>query len=195
MSMGIRSGTAVWLAIALATYTPASAQTASWLDRPLEPWHRAGTAVPASGKQTANDAAAIKKCALGTPAASAPMDAVARAGWVPFLHQDRALARGDVEVIAGLTTVTPSCEPVGFNLFVFVGGRFAGSLSPGPMTSHRDGAIGAVRLAADDRLTAEFERYTQGDSECCPSSRVRVTYRIDRGATPMVQATGIDKLR
>jgi len=210
MSIGTRSGPAVWLAVALVTFTLSSAQTAGsgvrlqadrvdghgeWLDRPLEPWHRAGAAVPPSGKQATSDAA-IKTCALGTPASATQADAaVARAGWVPFLHQDRATTRGDVEVIAGLTGVTTLCEPVGFNLFVFVGNRFAGTLSPGPMTAHHDGAIGAVRLATDDRLTAEFERYAPGDSDCCPSSRVRVTYRIDRGATPMVQATSVEKLR
>ena len=63
--------------------------------------------------------------------ASAAAQAVRSAGWVPFLHFDRAIARDDIEVLGGMTAATsPGCEPTMFNLFVFVGGTFAGTISP-----------------------------------------------------------------
>ena len=74
-----------------------------------------------------------------------------------------------------------------YNLFVFVGGTFAGVLSPTPMTSRLDGSSGAVRLPLPN-ITAEFARYTTTDPLCCPSSRVTVRYRIDRSAAGPVVA-------
>ncbi len=72
------------------------------------------------------------------------------------------------------------CRPATFHVFVFVGGRFAGTLSPEPMTSRLDGSIGAVRIISADLITAEFARYRAQDPLCCPSSRVSVRFRIDR---------------
>jgi hypothetical protein len=90
----------------------------------------------------------------------------------------------------------PACEPTAFNLFVFVGGRFAGALSPSAMATARDGVAGAVRLASADSLTAEFARFTAADSECCPSSVVRVSYRIVKsGPGPVLEAVEVRKVR
>jgi hypothetical protein len=116
---------------------------------------------------------------------------------MPYLHLDRAIALDEVEVIAGMGAAGPGCMPEMYNLFVFVSGTFAGTLSPVPMTPNRDGEAGAVRIGSADRLTAEFARYAPGDPECCPSSRVRVTYRIERadGKPPMVLATEIRRIR
>ena len=71
------------------------------------------------------------------------------------------------------------CRPTQYNVFVFVDGRFAGTLSPVLMDSRFDGSSGAVRLPLPN-VTAEFARYTPNDPMCCPSSRVTVRYRIDR---------------
>ena len=67
-----------------------------------------------------------------------------------YRHLDQLLEKGDVEVIGGMTGATPGCEPTLFNLFVFVGGRFAGTVSPTRMMPSRDGAAGAVRIISDD---------------------------------------------
>ena len=64
-------------------------------------------------------------------------------------------------------------------MYVFVGGRYAGALSPQVMTPGTDASAGAVRFT-DDGITVEFARYKPGDSTCCPTSRVAVRYRIDR---------------
>jgi len=78
------------------------------------------------------------------------------------------------------------CRPIQYNVFVFVGGRFAGSVSPAMMTSRLDAASGMMTLTAET-LTTEFLRYTDADPLCCPSSRVSAQYRIDRsGQTPLL---------
>lgn len=168
------------------------AQTASWLDRPLDGWNTPAMAVPPAPPRAAGLDAALKTCATPVPAPSPAVSAVARAGWTPFLHQDRALTRDDVEIVAGLTSLTSICEADRFNLFVFTGGRFAGTLSPAPMHANRDGVAGAVRIAGAETITAEFGRYAAGDSECCPTSRVRVTYALTRGPNPAVHPTSLD---
>ena len=81
------------------------------------------------------------------------------------------------------------------NLFVFVGGTFAGVLSPATMTSRLDASSGVVRLPLPN-ITAEFARYTATDPLCCPSSRVTVRYRIDRTAAgPVVLPVEIKTTR
>jgi hypothetical protein len=137
-----------------------------------------------------------KRC--GTPRAASPesIAALGRARWVPFLHLDQAISRNGIEVVGGMTAATPGCEPTAFNLFVFVGGQFAGTLSQTAMNPTRDGAAGAVRITGADTLTAEFARYKPGDAECCPSSRDRVGYRIEKtGAGPTLVQTDTRQLR
>lgn len=117
-------------------------------------------------------------------------DALSKAGWVPFLHQDRSITRDDIDIVGGMSAASAGCEATVFNLFVFAAGSYAGTISPTAMTTARDGVVGAVRLTGPDALTAEFARYTPKDTECCPSSRVRVTYRIERsGGRPLLVAT------
>ena len=79
------------------------------------------------------------------------------------------------------------CRPADFNVFVFVNGRLAGTLSPDAMVSRTDGSIGGgVRLGPDDTIVADFSRFAREDPLCCPSRRVTVAYRIDRSAKPPV---------
>ena len=164
--------------------TTVSAQSdASWLDRPLAAWSEAPGAVPPARAGTESHSALQRRCGSSSLTASASAQALRNAGWVAFLHFDRAIARDDIEALGGMTAATsPGCEPATFNLFVFVGGTFAGTISPIVMGQGRDGVAGAVRTAAD-ALTAEFARDTAKDAECCPSSRVRVTYRIERAGS------------
>ena len=109
---------------------------------------------------------------------------------MPFLHLDQAIASNNIEVLGRVTGATPGCEPLSINLFVFAGGVFAGTVSPVMMAPTRDGAAGAGRITGADALGVEFARYVAGDSECCPSSRVRVSFKINRGGTdPTLVAT------
>jgi hypothetical protein len=169
-------------ALALLCGAVATAQTA-WLDRPLTGWHAAGAPLPKGTADAAARADALKRCKL-QPASTAADRALEAAGWIPQPHLDRRLISNDVEdieIVAGFSALDAGCAPAAFNLFVFVGGRFAGTLSPGSMTPRRDASVGPVRFV-NDGISAEFARYKPGDADCCPSARVAVQYRIDRSA-------------
>lgn len=155
--------------------------SASWLDRPLLPWNEVAAGLAAPERSEERPETLEARCGVTALAASGPAAMLRAAGWTPFLHLDQSIARGDVEVIGGMSGAGSNCAPTAFNLFVFVDGRFAGTLSPATMVPGRDGAAGAVRLTGADTLTAEFARFGPSDPECCPSSRVRVSYRIDKG--------------
>jgi hypothetical protein len=180
----------VLLAAALA------AQSGSWLDRPLTKWNAAGATMPAPPASQEARAPLARRCASLVASGSAVDALVTKAGWVPLLHLDRRISRDDVEVVGGMAAAGPACDPTVFNLFVFVGGRFAGTLSPASMCTSRDGAAGSVRLTGPDAMTTEFARYTAADSECCPSSVVRVSYRLNRaGAATVLEAVEARRVR
>ena len=206
--------------LVLAAGTVASAQSAGWLDRPMTLWNLPGAELPAPPAAAEARDALVRRCRLQPPADALELDSlrpgragsaakagsaanvtttdtvVAKAGWMPFLHVDRRIVRDDIEIIGGMSAATASCDPAAYNLFVFVGGRFAGMLSPIVMTSRRDGAVGAVRITGADTITAEFARYVSTDPDCCPSSHVRVTYRIDRtGVGPVLAALEARQVR
>jgi LppP/LprE lipoprotein len=178
----------------------ASAQPppASWLDRPAASWNKAGDKVPApagvpSGGESRS--AILTRCKLMPPQSTAPERAVDAAGWIPFWNFDQQLVRDDVEIVGGMSGADGMCRPTSYNLFVFVAGRFAGVLSPAPMSSRLDSSSGAVRMPLPN-ITADFARYTSTDPLCCPSSHVRVTYRVDRTAAgPVVVPTEIKATR
>jgi hypothetical protein len=159
----------------------------SWLDRPLANWNEPAKALPRGMPTGETIAELITRCDLPIPRDSAAARTLAASGWLPYHHVDRQIVQRDVEIIAGMIEADGMCRPMAFNVFVFVGGRLAGTLSPLLMTSRGDGAIGAVRLAPDDVIVAEFARYTHSDALCCPSGRASVRHRIDRtGPQPVV---------
>jgi hypothetical protein len=138
-----------------------------------------------------------KRCGLlpvlrGTPGERA----VADAGWLPFHMFDRQIVQRDVEIVGGMAGADGMCRPADFNVFVFVNGKLAGTLSPEDMVSRLDGSISVVRLADDDTIAAEFARYAVPDPLCCPSARVTVRYRIDRKTTlPVVVPVSVQPTR
>jgi hypothetical protein len=170
------------------------AQSTHWLDQPLQNWNRAGAALPAG----AADAAAVKetrgRCRLPVSESHGGR-ALTSAGWIAQPHLDRELVKDEIEIVSGAASLDGACAPQAFNLFVFVAGRFAGTLSPSPMSPGADGYAGPVRFAGDG-ISAEFARYKSGDATCCPSARVAVQYRIDNtSATPSVVPIGVRTTR
>ena len=163
----------------------------------LEQSRRKSSAAPvATGGIQEGRTGLLQRCKLAVNAKTPSESAIANAGWIPFRLFDREIVRGDVEIVGGMAGADGMCRPAPFNVFVFVGGRFAGTLSPTPMTSRLDGSIGAARLVEDDLVSAEFVRYGPDDPLCCPSSRVTVRYRIDRAATqPVVTPLDVRKTR
>jgi hypothetical protein len=167
----------------------------NWLDRPLAGWNTSGMPLPKISYQYKSRSETTERCHLSTPVgATSIVRSLTDAGWIAFLNFDQKLVRDDVEVMGGMTDADGLCRPTGYNLFVFVGGRFAGTLSPSTMDSRLDGSSGAVRITAADTITADFSRYAPADALCCPSSRVTVYYHIDRsGPKPVVVPTDIRK--
>lgn len=182
--VGLHASFATWLSLAtlllVTASAPAAAQPAAgaWLDRALTNWNGAGQALPRAPGGDEATAAVIARCKLTPPQATAAERALADTGWIPFWNVDQQLVREGVEVVGGMRAADGMCRPALYNLFVFVGGRFAGTLSPQLMSSRLDAASGAVRLAPP-RVSAEFSRYMPTDPLCCPSSRVTVRYQIE----------------
>jgi hypothetical protein len=135
--------------------------------------------VPAAPAGTETTASIITRCKLTPPRSTPAERAVEAAGWIPFWNFDQQLVRDDVEIVGGMRGADGMCRPEEYNLFAFVGGRFAGVLSPLPMSSRVDSSSGAVRIPLP-AITADFVRYASTDALCCPSARVSVRYRIDR---------------
>ena len=163
----------------------------SWLDQPLANWNKPGAALPKPPAARESRADLLKRCQW-TPRKSTPAErALADAGWIPMLYMDRQLVQGDLEIIDGTSEADSQCQPATFNIFVFLAGRFVGTLSPDLMTSRRDGSPGAVRILANDAITAEFLRFRDRDPECCPSSHMAVRFQIDR-TSPVPSIAPVD---
>jgi hypothetical protein len=178
----MRSTPFVWLATATlalsAAHAVPSAQGTAWLDRPLQNWNKAGGTVPRGAADKSDHDDAAERC-QAKPRQTPGARATASAGWVPQLHLDRELIKGDLELVGAVSGLDDMCAPVDYNVFVFVGGIYAGALSPNVMKPGTDASAGVVRFV-EDGITVEFARYKPGDSTCCPTSRVAVRYRIDR---------------
>jgi hypothetical protein len=187
--MACRSALALTVGTLLLTVPQAAAQNSptSWLDRALASWNTAGDPVPIAPAADEAKQSVVTRCQLTPPRSTSAERAVDAAGWIPFWNFDQQLVREDVEIVGGMRGADGMCRPVLYNLFVFVGGRFAGVLSPTSMASRLDSSSGVVRLPLPI-ITAEFARYTATDALCCPSLRVTVRYRIDRTAAGSVVA-------
>jgi len=167
-----------------------------WLDRPLSNWNVAPMALASPATASETVAAVARRCDAAGPRETAAERALADAGWLPFHFTDRQIVQGDVEIVAGMSGADGMCRPMNFNIFVFVEGRLAGTLSPSPMTSRSDGVAGAVRLAGDETVSAEYSRYADKDALCCPSGRVTVRFKLDRtGPVPLIVPLSLQSTR
>jgi len=92
----------------------------------------------------------------------------------------RTVDSGKIRVIVGAANYDGMCRPLQFQEFVFVRGIFAGTLSPVPMDSRTDGALGRVTVQADGRVQAEYLRYGAADPLCCPSRITTVVFEIEK---------------
>jgi hypothetical protein len=81
-------------------------------------------------------------------------------------------------VIQGAAGYDGMCRPRAYQDFVFLGGAFAGTLSPRTMDARADGALNRVTLQEGRRLVAEYARYTAADALCCPSRTTSVVFEI-----------------
>lgn len=87
-----------------------------------------------------------------------------------------------VTIVTGASDADGMCRPWNYQIFVFSRDRFAGTISPYPMSSRQDGSAWGVSVGIPRGdttiLTANFNRYTDEDPLCCPSSTTVVRYRL-----------------
>jgi hypothetical protein len=170
--------------IALAVVLGSSPAAAAWLDAGApDPWNRAGIAVPRAPQGHGND---DPRCRMGERPPESPEEReLAARGWRLFRGY---LGGFGLRVVWALSAYDGMCRPMGYQVFVFAGGAFAGTIAPDPMASRTDGAAVGVDLFGPAggnggaRIVATFNRYAPGDPLCCPSRTTTVQYRIDRQA-------------
>lgn len=151
---------------------------ATWLDTQPQPWNVPGAAVSA-----APPIPGIAPPGCGTQERSAASDEesqLAAAGW-HLENYWQAQRAGNTFLVLATAYYDGMCRPWQFNAFVFVDGRFAGTLSPVAMNSRFDGVLNlAPKLTSQATIEAAFTRYAESDPLCCPSRpQTLVSYRIE----------------
>jgi LppP/LprE lipoprotein len=156
----------------------AAAVSGDWLDMTLSAWNEAGASLP-KAPEPKGDSPTDPRCAGPVRSPETPAErAVAAAGWFLF---GKARVAGATTVLLAEASVDGMCRPWDYQGFVFVGRRFAGTLSPGLMDSRADGALSEVRVTSPTEIEAVFLRYVDADPLCCPSRLSTVRYRVERG--------------
>jgi hypothetical protein len=167
----------------------AQEQWSFWLDEPLANWNKAGAPIPKAPNKL--PPLEISRChPLSRKPATREDRAAAKAGWVLFGAVDTF---SGTTIVMGESGVDGMCRPLGYQVFVFVDGHFAGTLSPHPMNSREDGSLQPVELYRPDNLLGRFSRYKESDPLCCPSAVSTVGFEIVRGASgPLVIPKNVD---
>jgi hypothetical protein len=84
------------------------------------------------------------------------------------------------------------CRPDLYQDFVFVNGKFAGTISPTLMNARSDGGAVKIAFPAAVKILVEFSRFTDKDPLCCPSRISEGTFEIRyEGGKPVVVLTGV----
>jgi heat shock protein HslJ len=163
----------------------------SWLDRPITNWNREGSSLPRLPRPPADadNLPTADRCREQVRQPASPGEnAVARNGWMIYGPVE---TNGMTTVFLAMSAADGMCRPLGYQAFVYVEGRYAGTLSPTAMDSRTDGALTSVHLASSTSLVAEFARYSATDALCCPSANSAVQYRIRYDEVPDLVATGV----
>jgi hypothetical protein len=170
----------------------AQPRAGAWLDAPLNNWNTRLTTIP---RATIAKGAPVMdpRCTDTQRSGHSPEDkALTAAGWKLFGEQQQF---EDVSLVMALTTADGMCRPIGYQGFVFVGGKLAGTVSPKPMDARMDGSSAPIHLTSTSTLTVGFNRYTDADAMCCPSKRQIVTYKIERtGPRPLLVPRDVSAL-
>jgi hypothetical protein len=164
------------------------------LSQPVAPWNVPGLPVPAA-PPPANPASAATaprqiqaRCGdRYRPPETAEDAQVVAAGWTLL---GGASAGWDVRVVRGVTDVDERCQPVIYQDLVFVGGLFAGTISPARLTRGEDGDLWARVLASPNHLVTEFAQYYPENPRCCPAGVVALDLQLQRPGGPAVVTPG-----
>lgn len=166
---------------------PSQSLADSWLDQPKLPaWNRSGLSVP---KPPQVQGPADPRCQALTRPTELKEDTVLRdAGWKLVGEY-----RGGWQVLVILATAgyDGMCRPLQFQGFVFVRGKFAGTLSPEVMLSRMDASLTRATIDSNGRLRAEYARYTASDPLCCPSRTTTVVFEVTANEHPVVRPVSV----
>jgi heat shock protein HslJ len=162
-----------WKLVEIISQSPEKETPRAWFDRPLTNWNKAKASIPKSPVKTVID----NQCREQVRPPITPIDqALNKAGWLLY---GAVQTYGKTTVVSAMSAVDGMCRPMGYQDFVFVDGKFAGTLSPRPMDSRTDGASQRIVLQNSDRIIVVFNRYKDTDPLCCPSQLSRVIYQIE----------------
>lgn len=160
----------------------AEAQTAAsrWLDaKTIANWNKPGMAIPKGPKSGYAEevAACQKRGAEERPKAqpTAETRQVTAAGWLGAVVEKRM---GDTILVSARNGADGMCRPMDYQYFVFVRGRYAGTLAPRPMSSRTDGSGWPEEKPEARSIKVEFARYRKDDALCCPARTSTVTFEI-----------------
>jgi heat shock protein HslJ len=95
------------------------------------------------------------------------------AGWLLY---GPLQSYGFTTVVTAMSGADSMCRPLGYQAFVYFGNSYAGTLSPAAMDPLTNGALTTIRLISANGILAEFARYREDDSPCCPTRMSYVTY-------------------
>ena len=164
----------LWIVVAVASF--AQIPTGAWLDVPPTPWNRSGLPLPYAEEIDRTEIPSICK-PLPHRTSTPEQRAVTEAGWLVFISvQD---GHG-VTVVGASDDLDGMCRPNLYQDFVFVDGKFAGTISPSLMYARSDGGSRKVSFPAPNKILVEFDRYTDKDPLCCPSRISEAIYEIGK---------------
>jgi hypothetical protein len=177
--------------VTLVSYT-ATAQdrpAGAWLDAAPVQWNRPGATLPRLPHDAQRNITPEYCKAHERPVSSQEERAVAGAGWIIFASFHGG---NGVTVVGGALSEDGMCRPDPYQHFVFVRGRFAGTLSPRLMRARSDGSLNKVDFTGPGKIVADFSRYTGADPLCCPSRISEATYEVrERSGRPVVILVGV----
>src|SRR5262245_11835167 len=159
-----------------------------WLDSQPKPVNRRGMPLPHAPDIDQDEIPSICKPLprrTGTPEERA----VTAAGWLVFT----SLPDGHgVTVVGASADLDGMCRPNQYQDFVFVDGKFAGTLSPLLMGARSDGGAVKISFPGLSKILVEFDRYTARDPLCCPSRISEAIYEVRKEAgQPVVILTSV----
>jgi hypothetical protein len=187
--MPIRFVPLVLAMVLLGSSPAATLADGTWLDGSTPQTMPTGTTVPAPPALPSGGTLDPRCLEQARPPETAEDRQLAAAGWILFGDYHGGWG---TKVVMGTSFFDGMCRPLGYQVFVFDDGLFAGTVSPVSMDSRTDGAAVQTLLQGPDRLTVVFTRYASTDALCCPSRTSTASYQINHpGAWPELVLTSV----
>ena len=147
----------------------------AWLDRPLVNWNKEPTELPRPVASMDRQEIQTRCPNLLRQAEGSFEHELVSAGWLLY---GAFQSFGVTKVVTAMSGADNECRPLGYQAFVYLGDSYAGTLSPVTMDSLTNGALTTIRLNSANNISAEFARYRESDSACCPSRMSYVSYEV-----------------